>query len=124
MAISTARALAVPRAERGRRRGSLAPYLYLLPSLVSLAAFTYVTLGMAAAVSTLRWNVLTPEPTFVGLENYRTLFAEPLFWLVLRNNVFYGLGTIPVTMALALGAALLVNQPLGRARGLYRVGFF
>lgn len=123
MAISTAQVLVVPRPAR-RRRLVLAPYLYLLPSLVFLAAFTYFPLGMAAALSTVRWNVLTPEPTFVGLENYRALFAEPLFWLVLRNNVLYAVGTIPATMALALGTALLVNQPLGRVRGLYRIGLF
>ena len=102
----------------------LASYLYLLPSLVFLAAFTYFPLAMAGALSLVRWNVLTPEPAFVGLDNYRTLAADPLFWLVLRNNALYALGTIPPTMALALGTALLVNQPLGRLRAVYRIGLF
>ena len=102
----------------------MAPYLYLLPSLVFLAAFTYLPLGVAATLSSVRWNVLTPEPTFVGLDNYRTLLVDPLFWLVLRNNVIYASTAIPATMVLALGTALLVNQPLGRARALYRVGLF
>jgi multiple sugar transport system permease protein/sn-glycerol 3-phosphate transport system permease protein len=61
---------------------------------------------------------------FVGLDNYRALAADPLFWLVLRNNLFYAAGTIPPTITLALGAALLVNQPLGRLRAVYRVGLF
>ncbi|HEV8309359.1 MAG TPA: sugar ABC transporter permease [Methylomirabilota bacterium] len=123
MAIPSARVLVLSHARR-RRRGVFGPYLYLLPSLALLAAFTYLPLGLAAALSSVRWNVLTPEPTFVGLDNYRTLVADPLFWLVLRNNVLYAAGTIPTTMILALGTALLVNQPLGRARALYRVGLF
>ena len=123
MAIPAARVLALPHA-RSRRRRLLAPYLYLLPSLVFLAAFTYLPLVMAAALSMVRWNVLTPEPAFAGLDNYRALAADPLFWLVLRNNLLYALGTIPPTMALALGTALLVNQPLGRLRAVYRIGLF
>lgn len=106
---------------RFRRSG---PYLYLLPSLVFLAVFTYYPIGFSAYLSLFRWNVLTPEPLFVGLENYARLWQEPLFWLVLRNNLFYALGTIPTTMGLALGAAVLVHQPLGAARHLYRVALF
>jgi ABC-type sugar transport system permease subunit len=123
MAVTADRLLLLARAGT-RRRGRFTPYLYLLPSLVLLAAFTYLPLAVAAGLSLTRWNVLTPEPVFVGLDNYRALAGDPLFWLVLRNNLFYALGTIPPTMALALAAALLVNQPLGRLRAVYRVGLF
>ncbi len=99
-------------------------YLYLLPSLVFLGLFTYYPIGFSGYLSSFRWNVLTPEPVFVGLDNYRRLWEEPLFWLVLRNNLFYALGTIPSTMALALGLAVLVNRPLGVLRHAYRVALF
>ena len=99
-------------------------YLYLLPSLVFLALFTYYPMGFSAYLSLFRWNVLNPERVFIGLENYLTLWREPLFWLVLRNNLFYALGTIPTTMALALFLAVLVNQNLGRVRSVYRVALF
>jgi ABC-type sugar transport system permease subunit len=125
-AVAVPGRLAVPaRVAAGRlpfRRGE--SYLYLLPSLVFLALFTYYPVGFSAYLSLFRWNVLTPEPVFVGLQNYGKLWQEPLFWLVLRNNLFYALGTIPTTMALALGLAVLVNQPLGRVRDAYRVALF
>jgi multiple sugar transport system permease protein/sn-glycerol 3-phosphate transport system permease protein len=108
---------------RLRLRGA-GPYLYLLPSLVFLALFTYYPIGFSAYLSLFRWNVLNPERFFVGLENYFHLWGEPLFWLVLRNNLFYALGTIPTTMALALFLAVLVNQKLGAARSVYRVALF
>ncbi|HYL80872.1 MAG TPA: sugar ABC transporter permease, partial [Candidatus Acidoferrum sp.] len=85
-------------------------YLYLLPSLVFLAVFTYYPIGFSTYLSLFRWNVLNPERIYVGLQNYLALWREPLFWLVLRNNLFYALGTIPTTMALALFLAVLTNQ--------------
>jgi ABC-type sugar transport system permease subunit len=99
-------------------------YLYLVPSLVFLALFTYYPIGFSAYLSLFRWNVLNPEKIFVGLDNYLRLWQEPLFWLVLRNNLFYALGTIPATMALGLFLAVLVNQKLGAARNFYRVALF
>ena len=99
-------------------------YVYLLPSLVFLVLFTYYPVGFSAYLSLFRWNVLNPDRIFVGLENYLSLWREPLFWLVLRNNLFYALGTVPTTMALALFLAVLVNQNLGRVRSVYRVALF
>jgi ABC-type sugar transport system permease subunit len=108
---------------RTRLHGSGA-YIYLFPSLVFLAIFTYYPIGFSAYLSLFRWNVLNPERVFVGWQNYLALWREPLFWLVLRNNLFYALGTIPTTMALALFLATLVNQKLGRVRSVYRVALF
>ena len=106
------------------RRQWSGTYLCLLPSLLFLALFTYYPMGFSAYLSLFRWNVLNPEAIFVGVENYLQLWQEPLFWLVLRNNLFYALGTIPATMALALFLAVLTNQKLGRVRSVYRVALF
>lgn len=125
-AVTVPRPLAAPAraAARRLRFRHAAAYLYLLPSLVFLVVFTYYPIGFSGYLSLFRWNVLTPEPVFAGLDNYLRLWREPLFWLVLRNNLFYALGTIPTTMALALAAAVLVHQPLGAARHVYRVALF
>jgi ABC-type sugar transport system permease subunit len=119
----SARTQALATTWRFRFRGS-GTYLYLLPSLAFLVLFTYYPIGFSAYLSLFRWNVLTPEKIFVGAENYLALWREPLFWLVLRNNLFYALGTIPTTMALALFLAVLVNQKLGTARSIYRIALF
>ncbi len=99
-------------------------YLYLLPSLIFLAVFTYYPMGFSAYLSLFKWNVLNPEKVWIGLDNYLTLWGEPLFWLVLRNNLFYALGAIPTTMALGLFLAVLANQKLGALRSVYRVALF
>ncbi len=107
-----------------RRRLGGGSYVYLVPSLIFLIAFTYYPIGFSAYLSLFRWNVLNPERIWIGFENYAQLWREPLFWLVLRNNLFYAVGAIPTTMALGLFLAILVNQKLGRARGVYRVALF
>ena len=63
------------------------------------------------------------EPVFAGLANYRRAFNTPLFWTVVRNNIFYAVWTVPLTLLLALVLALLVNQKL-RGSSLFRTSYF
>ena len=98
-------------------------WLLLLPAAVLLATFTHYPI-----LATLRDSVLsTPRggrpAMFVGLDNYRFMAADPVFWQVVRNNVVFALGTIPASIALALLMALWVDrrQP---ARGLVRLAYF
>ncbi len=111
------------RAGRGAVCRAAAPYLFLLPSLVFLAAFTYYPVAVSAYLSFFEWNLTTPERLFVGLENFRRLWENRLFWTVVRNNLVYAVGTIPTTMVLGLWLAVLLNQRL-RANGFYRAAFF
>src|SRR6185295_4865991 len=56
--------------------------------------------------------------------NYLRLVADPLFWKVLRNTLVFVVIGVPLTLAAALGGALLVSSKLARLRGLYRTMFF
>jgi sn-glycerol 3-phosphate transport system permease protein len=100
-----------PRAGRLRRRGRIQPYLLLLPSLAFLATFTYYPILASLEQSLYRASATIPHPTFVGLGNYAALGTDPVFRQVLQNSFVFLLGTVPVTMALALVFALLVNRP-------------
>jgi ABC-type sugar transport system permease subunit len=105
-------------------RHRISPYLYLIPSLVFLLAFTYFPILSSVYYSLHEWNLFTREPYFIGLENYAAMFDDPLFWRVVQNTVVYVAGTIPITMALALTMAILLNERLGRMRSVYRVAAF
>src|SRR5687767_5149775 len=56
----------------------------------------------------------TPRPRrpsrFVGLDNYQQIASDPVFWQSLTNNLWFALGTIPVSIALAMLMALWVND--------------
>ena len=110
-------------APRGAGPQAVTAWLLLLPAAVLLAAFTYAP-AIASVVGSL-WS--TPHGArparFVGLDNYATMTADPIFWRALRNSIVYAAGTVPLAIGLALLMALLVD---GRApgRGLLRTAFF
>lgn len=98
-------------------------WLLLLPAAVLLATFTHYPI-----LATLRDSVLSNPragrpAVFVGLDNYRFMVGDPVFWQVVRNNVVFALGTIPASIALALLMALWVDRRLP-ARGLVRLAYF
>lgn len=98
-------------------------WLLLLPAAVLLAVFTHYP-----AAATL-WSSFqsTPKPgrpaAFVGLDNYRSMVEDPVFWQSLANNLWFALGTIPVSIALALLMAVWVNGKL-RGRAFLRLAYF
>ncbi len=106
-----------------RQRAAIYGWLLLLPALVMLAAFTHYP-----AVVTL-WHSFFSTPRgkrpakFIGLENYRTLLEDDIFWQVLLNNFWYALGTIPISIALAIVMAIWVNGKLA-GRGFLRMSYF
>jgi sn-glycerol 3-phosphate transport system permease protein len=98
-------------------------WLLVLPAAVLLALFTHYP-----AVATLWMSFFsTPKKNrpaaWVGLDNYQAMMADPVFWQSLTNNLWFALGTIPTSIALALIMALLVNANL-RGRGFLRLSYF
>jgi sn-glycerol 3-phosphate transport system permease protein len=93
-----------------RRRWRVQPYLFLLPSLVFLATFTYYPILFSLRLSLYQATATVPHAAFVGLRNYAALAADPIFRQVLTNSGVFLAGTVPVTMALALGLAMLLNR--------------
>ena len=98
-------------------------WLLLLPSAALLALFTHYP-----AVATL-WHSFGSTPkgarasVFVGLDNYRQLVDDPIFWQALTNNLWYAAGTIPLAIGLALLMAVWVNGQLA-GRGFLRLAYF
>ena len=99
------------------------PYLYILPTFFFLFIFTHYPILKTFHLSLFKWNLATPKREFVGLSNYIQAGSTPLFWQVLQNNVLYAVGTIPISLALALGLALLINQKI-RGLAIYRAALF
>ena len=98
-------------------------WLLLLPAAALLALFTHYP-----AVATF-WHSLHATPkgsrpaAWVGLDNYRQLIDDPIFWKALVNNLWFALGTIPASIALALAMAVWVSGRLA-GRGFLRLAYF
>lgn len=93
------------------------------PAVLLLAAFTHWPAVLTVGDS-LHSNARAGRPpAFVGWDNYRDLFADPVFRQALWNNGWYAAVTIPASVVLALGMALAVNAALP-GRALARLAFF
>ncbi len=106
-----------------RRQAAIHGWLLLLPAMVMLAAFTHVPAVMTIWHSFFSTPRGKREAKFIGLENYRVLLDDDIFWQVLWNNLWYALGTIPISVGLALIMAIWVNGKL-RGRGFLRMSYF
>jgi sn-glycerol 3-phosphate transport system permease protein len=97
-------------------------WLLLLPAAVLLAAFTHYPI-----IATIRHSFFVMRrngtEVFVGLDSYRSMLDDPIFWKALVNNFWFALGTVPTSMALALLMALWVNRNM-RGRAFLRLAFF
>ncbi|MDQ7081383.1 MAG: sugar ABC transporter permease [Paracoccaceae bacterium] len=105
------------------RRTTIYAWLMLLPAMVLLMAFTHypaIRTIIASLHSTARGHRAS---VFVGLANYERLLSDDVFKQVLWNNLIYGALTVPVSIAIAISMALLVNYKL-RGRGFVRMAYF
>jgi sn-glycerol 3-phosphate transport system permease protein len=106
-----------------RTREWLYGWLLLLPAMALLALFTHYP----AIANLFHSFYSTPKGarpvTFVGLDNYRNLVDDPIFWQALRNNLIYAAGTIPLSIALALLMAVWVNGRIA-GKGFLRLAYF
>ncbi|MEJ3655066.1 sugar ABC transporter permease [Actinomycetes bacterium KLBMP 9759] len=109
------------------RRRTLRPILtgwsFILPNFLGFALLTLVPMVFGLALSFMDWSPWTDEPEWVGLENFERMFRNSTFWIALGNTVYYAIGHIPLTMAVALGLALLLNRAL-TGLGFFRTAFF
>lgn len=101
------------------------PWLYLAPALILLFMWTYIPLAEAFKLSFYQWNMLPTSPQrFVGMANYRRLFALPEMRTALWNTLLYIIGLFPMSVIIPLFVAILTQDLQGRARTLYRTLIF
>jgi ABC-type sugar transport system permease subunit len=105
-----------------RLRETLTAWTFLAPATAHLALFSFGPILFTVYLSVHRWSPIEPVKPFVGLANFRAVLSDPLVWISLRNTVLYAL-YVPVTMALALGVALVLRRSSRMAR-LLRTAFF
>jgi N,N'-diacetylchitobiose transport system permease protein len=106
------------RASRGRRRGGLhrlrggaAPYVLLAPALAVLAAVLGYPLYLLVKTSFQEYGLeqlIARRGEWVGVDNYREILSDSLFWEVLLRTVVFTLVNVVLTMVLGTLVALLL----------------
>lgn len=98
-------------------------WLLLTPAAILLIAFTHFP-TLATVYDSLFSKGSAVRPSrFTGFSNYESMMEDPVFWKVLTNNFWFAVGTIPLSVALAIAMALLVNRALP-GRSLLRLAYF
>jgi len=111
-----------------RAREVRAGFFLVAPGLLLLALFLALPVAASLLLSLTDFDLYAladaSSARVAGLENYARLLRDPVFWRALGNTFFFVVVGGPLTVSLALGAALLLNHRLVRFPGLFRTIYF
>jgi multiple sugar transport system permease protein len=105
-----------------KNREDIAGFAWISPWIVGFLAFLALPIGMSLYYSFTDYSLLE-KPLWVGLENFKALVNDPVFWIVMKNTVIYAAISIPLGTALAIFIAVLLHQPV-RGTSLFRAAIF
>ena len=119
-----------PRGAGGRRREftrrqALLIAFFLAPAAVFVAVFTYYPILSGAQMAFRNWNLNDLTNTdWIGVGNFATVFADPLFWTSLQNSVTWVVGSLIPQVTLGFALALMLRRRFA-FRGVYQaLAFF
>ena len=105
-----------------------AALLFLSPALLGIALFFFIPVVAAFALSFTDFDIYSlgdfQYARFVGLANYLHLFEDPLFWKALLNTLYFLVVGAPLSIAVSLTVALLLQSKAVRLKGLFRTAYF
>jgi multiple sugar transport system permease protein len=120
-------ALGVRRASSGGPIGSrseaIAGYLFIAVPMLLFLVLNIGSIFYAMFISVWRWNVRTGPVDFRGLDNYVRVLNDPIFIASIGNTLYYTVIWVPLTMAIGLFLAIIVNQKI-RGRTFFRGAFY
>ncbi|ATF16280.1 sugar ABC transporter permease [Brevibacillus brevis X23] len=108
---------------RAKWKVNMYAWLLLLPSLIFLLLFTFYPVIQTFILSFHQADLGSPEPFFNGIDNYKHMVEDEVFWKVLTNNIWFAIGTVPTSVALALAMALFANKAI-RGKSFIRTAYF
>lgn len=108
---------------RSRQHGNvLTPYLFILPNFVIFLCFIVVPALFGFYYAFTSWDGLT-EVKWVGLDNFKEIFADSDFWDCLGRTLMYSVITVPLLFAFSLMLAGFLIREI-RMKGLFRAIFY
>ncbi len=102
----------------------LAGYFFAGPAALLLVVFSVISIGVSLYLSFFDYDIITRGGPFVGLGNYReALFQDELFWVAMRNTVYYAVGVVPgITISAFLLA--LAGHKITHGKSIFRTIYF
>jgi len=119
-------AVAAPsgRSASGERRSeALAGYALIAVPMVLFLVLNIGSIFYALFISLWKWNVRSGPVEFLGLTNYQNLLSDPIFAIAIRNTIYYAVVWVPLTMAIGLFLAVIVNQKI-HGQTFFRAAYY
>ncbi len=101
---------------------NLIGYIFSSPFLIFTAIMWVYPFIWGFIISLKKWNLISPNQPWVGLQNYIEVIKDPLLWLMVKNSIYFMVIFITLTTITSLGLALLVKQ-IPKFKGFYITGF-
>ncbi len=99
--------------------------IYMLPAIILISVFVYIPIIQNFYYSLFRMNSYTDEMVFVGLSNYKKIFADEIFYISLKNNIYYAVISIVCQVGFGTVLAILLESKLaGKLRVFFRNIYF
>lgn len=98
-------------------------WFMIAPTMLGLLILNIIPIFQTLYLSFFKSGAFGKGNIFVGLDNYKTMFADQQVWYAVRNTLVYTLGVVPITIALALLVAVLLNGKI-KGKGIYRTIYF
>ena len=107
---------------------SLAGWTFAAPAMLVIVVFFFLPVVAALGLSVTDFDIYALADIgnlrFVAFDNYIGLLHNPLFWKTLGNTLYFVIVGVPLSIAVSLGAAVLLHSKLGRFKGFFRTAFF
>ncbi|MEK5444718.1 MULTISPECIES: ABC transporter permease subunit [unclassified Fredinandcohnia] len=104
------------------KTSKVAIVLGILPAFILYVVFAIYPILQSFYYSVMEWNGFN-EMTFIGLDNFKKLFSDPLFWNSVKNNIYVVLASVLGQVPIALFIALLLNRKIRGAKLFRTIGF-
>jgi multiple sugar transport system permease protein len=106
----------------------VAAWAFVVPALIVIGVFFVLPVVAGLALSLTDFDIYAladlANLRFVGVDNYIRMLQTPLFWQALGNTVYFVVAGVPLSIAVSLGAALLLNSRLARFKPFFRTALF
>lgn len=99
-----------------------AGWLFVLPAVAGILIFIIIPVICSFGLSFAKWDLINPIE-FAGLENYRVIFTEPLFFKILVNTVVFAISTSIFGVIIPLILACILNSKI-RGAEFFKTAYF
>nr|WP_054758131.1 sugar ABC transporter permease [Liquorilactobacillus satsumensis] len=109
---------------RSSKKNKFLTFAYLAPTAIILLVFMIIPIIYTLYLSFFDWNLIAPTKDFVGLENYISIFTDPVNQKVLLNTVFYIVLLLVLNFLIPYFISIVVKFFIGKMQSSYKIIFF